>query len=456
MRSLLLWSFVTWGALIANRCAVGEMSQDARAHYDAGLAAKHAKQYEKAVAELKGAIEREKDYLDAHWALAWVYVAKEQKDLAGEHFRQVIRIAPDSEKGRQAKTALARMALGVTPEGSLSAQGTSVAPPVAGQTSKQQGTPCDRHAESPTLMSNGTALLDAATVAKLANGSWEHTDSEIIIKGAPDVHCPFQRKQFHTGDEVYAVSGPALYFSWLDVGLVPVRVLTLYGWKISWDGAANIVRVRSDGEQHAFRILSSTEFFAKYGAAPLPAWPSGERSGAGPSANTPDRSPSSSKDYWNRLGAQLGVQHMPGESPAEYEQRVRDVHSLRTLASLLEGRHTRNWVGGLLSGTDRQSGTPPGVPINNDDVVSAKIAARYFVKGKLLSPGSARFSGIFNDIPDETVTRLSTTTCRVSGWVQAKNAFGVAVRNRYTCTLRKIKEHSPPLGKWACGDVSIW
>ena len=275
MRRVMLSMALGCAGVVVGIVALAQPLEEAKSHYEAGVAAKQAKDYDKARVELNQAIKLEKDYLEAHWVLAWVYIARKENDVAGERFRQVIRIAPDSEKGREAKAALERMDLGVTPKGAPSTEGTSATPAVAGQTSEHNAMPSDEDAECPTFMSNGTALLDAATVAKLVNGSWEHSASEIIIKADPEVHCPFGKKEFHTADKVYATSAGSLYFSWLDVGLVPTRVLTLYGWHLQWDGPTNTITVSSSTETHAFRILTSTEFFAKYRAAPLPTLPSG-------------------------------------------------------------------------------------------------------------------------------------------------------------------------------------
>jgi Tfp pilus assembly protein PilF len=70
-----------WAAgLSEGKC---EPSPEAQQHCQAGRAAKAAQDYEKATAELKKALELAPDYVDAHWALAWVYVAKEDKEAAG-------------------------------------------------------------------------------------------------------------------------------------------------------------------------------------------------------------------------------------------------------------------------------------------------------------------------------------------------------------------------------------
>lgn len=78
-------------------------------HYEAGLAAKQAKDYVAAVAELAEALRLNPDHLDSHWVLAWVYIATKHDDLAAAQFKEVMRLAGDSEKGRQARETFARL-----------------------------------------------------------------------------------------------------------------------------------------------------------------------------------------------------------------------------------------------------------------------------------------------------------------------------------------------------------
>lgn len=111
---------VLLGLVLALVLALGgrvlaEPSQQAKAHYQAGLEAKQAKDYDKAILQLKQALELDKDYVDARWVLAWIYVAKENKQLAGVHLREVIRLTPDADKGIEAKKALVRLGLPLTP-----------------------------------------------------------------------------------------------------------------------------------------------------------------------------------------------------------------------------------------------------------------------------------------------------------------------------------------------------
>lgn len=124
--------------------------------------------------------------------------------------------------------------------------------------------------DCPTFLSGGTALIDAATVAELAGGTWEHTNSEIIIKAKPEVRCPFSKREYRTDQATYPTSGASLYFSWLNVGLVPVRLLELYSWSIAWDGEKSTITVRRGEEERQFRMLHSSDFFARYGAQPRP------------------------------------------------------------------------------------------------------------------------------------------------------------------------------------------
>ena len=106
------WSVLSLvcAVVVAVRSVPADTPEAAKPHYEAGLAAKQAKDYPKAIAELKQAIELHKDYADAHWALAWVYAAAGDTALAAEEFREVLRLAPaDSDKAHDAKAALDRI-----------------------------------------------------------------------------------------------------------------------------------------------------------------------------------------------------------------------------------------------------------------------------------------------------------------------------------------------------------
>jgi hypothetical protein len=111
--------------VLASLCAVvvptvplqAEPPEEAQAHYQAGLAAKTAKDFEKADAELRQALKLHPDYPDAHWVLAWVLIARGDQKAAADEFREVVRLEPDTERGREAKAALGRLAWPASPQG---------------------------------------------------------------------------------------------------------------------------------------------------------------------------------------------------------------------------------------------------------------------------------------------------------------------------------------------------
>ncbi|MBM3500429.1 MAG: tetratricopeptide repeat protein [Armatimonadetes bacterium] len=100
---------IAGGAALATVAVRADPPAQAVAHYEAGLAAKQAKDYAKAVQALKAALGMDEGYVDAHWVLAWVYAA--QNDTAGaiEEFGRVVRLAPDTDRARQAQAALDRL-----------------------------------------------------------------------------------------------------------------------------------------------------------------------------------------------------------------------------------------------------------------------------------------------------------------------------------------------------------
>lgn len=62
--------------------------------------------FDLAIAEFKAAIELFNDYADAHYHLALAYMKKGENRSAAASFREVVRIAPDSELGRLAREYL--------------------------------------------------------------------------------------------------------------------------------------------------------------------------------------------------------------------------------------------------------------------------------------------------------------------------------------------------------------
>ena len=103
--------------LLASTAAVpGQVPEAARSHYELGVAAKEAENYAKAITELSQAIELHKGSEDARWVLAWVYATQGEKPLAAQQFWAVMRLAPDTDRAREAAAALGRMGLAGWPE----------------------------------------------------------------------------------------------------------------------------------------------------------------------------------------------------------------------------------------------------------------------------------------------------------------------------------------------------
>ena len=82
---------------------------EAQKLYDTGLADKKSGDLNGAAEKLLKAVELDRDYLDAHWALAWVYATHGEKAQAIRHFREVLRLAPETDQCRAARAALERM-----------------------------------------------------------------------------------------------------------------------------------------------------------------------------------------------------------------------------------------------------------------------------------------------------------------------------------------------------------
>lgn len=86
-------------------------------------------------------------------------------------------------------------------------------------------------------------------------------------------------------------------------------------------------------------------------------------------------------------------------------------------------------------------------PKSQEDIESDAIyMSRQFVKKQLKSPSSAEFSPKYET---NVIDLGEDNKYRVVGWVDAKNSFGVMIRNRYGCTLQ-LKGDT-----WHGSDVDI-
>jgi tetratricopeptide (TPR) repeat protein len=90
-------------------------SEPAKAAYDRGLAAKKAKALDDAATAFRDAIKQTAGYLDAHYALAWVLLAKGDPQAAAAEFRRVVALAPESPQATESKNALERLKLPLAP-----------------------------------------------------------------------------------------------------------------------------------------------------------------------------------------------------------------------------------------------------------------------------------------------------------------------------------------------------
>lgn len=96
-----------------------EPSAQAVQHYQTGMKAKEAKDYDTALTELTKAVELAPHYAEAHFALAWVWMAKRERDKAIAEFTEGLRLAPEGDDGKEAKAALVRLGVSAvaTPSG---------------------------------------------------------------------------------------------------------------------------------------------------------------------------------------------------------------------------------------------------------------------------------------------------------------------------------------------------
>lgn len=82
--------------------------------YERGLALKRAGRLEEARVALTAAIKSEPRYMEAHYALAWVYRGLGATDKAIAEFREVIRLAPHSAEAVESARAIERIRLGTS------------------------------------------------------------------------------------------------------------------------------------------------------------------------------------------------------------------------------------------------------------------------------------------------------------------------------------------------------
>lgn len=69
---------------------------------------------------------------------------------------------------------------------------------------------------------------------------------------------------------------------------------------------------------------------------------------------------------------------------------------------------------------------------------AAFCIAKEFVSGRLKSPKSAEFKGIFDDWESD-VERMGRDVFCVKSWVDSQNSFGAMVRARFMCSVQRVE-----------------
>ena len=86
-----------------------QASQQAREHYQQGLRLKRAGRHAEAAVHLRAAVEADPQHVEAHWVLGWVLIELKDTDGAAKAFRNVIELAPGTDKAKEAQKALERL-----------------------------------------------------------------------------------------------------------------------------------------------------------------------------------------------------------------------------------------------------------------------------------------------------------------------------------------------------------
>lgn len=93
-------------------CFAQSPPESAVAQYERGLALKRAGKPAAAAEALRAAVARYPKYMEAHYALGWVYRSLGADEKSIEAFREVIRLAPRSPEAVEAAKAIQRIRLG--------------------------------------------------------------------------------------------------------------------------------------------------------------------------------------------------------------------------------------------------------------------------------------------------------------------------------------------------------
>lgn len=102
--------------------------------YQKGMSLKRTGAVNQAIAEMKAAVGLYPKYMEAHYALGWLYRQVGASDKAVEEFREVIRIAPQSPEAIESARAIQRIRLGPDYSGGTEAARIAFASERAGNT----------------------------------------------------------------------------------------------------------------------------------------------------------------------------------------------------------------------------------------------------------------------------------------------------------------------------------
>lgn len=79
------------------------------------------------------------------------------------------------------------------------------------------------------------------------------------------------------------------------------------------------------------------------------------------------------------------------------------------------------------------------------ELSEARVMCRQFVERQLRAPSTARFPAT-----EQRAIRTAQDEFRVTGVVDAQNAFGAMIRNVYSCDIERIEG-----GRWRLKDLEI-
>ena len=75
---------------------------------------------------------------------------------------------------------------------------------------------------------------------------------------------------------------------------------------------------------------------------------------------------------------------------------------------------------------------------SEDNSIAAEVMVEDFVKARLKAPGTAKFPGFWDG--RRYVTNLGEQKYRIVSYVDAENAFGALIRNRFTGEIEQVEK----------------